>query len=273
MKQKLRMKNHNWKLTLCRVLLFCLCTVLLMILSSSLTNALPKPWSDILHITISAIAVLGINIPFARWEKLNLAEIGVVPNGRTIKCFTLGFAIGCAMVTTFTLWVVFAINSKLIVVQSPSFSSILIPFLLYFVVSLREELAFRAFPLRSLNYAIGSWKSQIIIALIFAIEHMAGGMTFIDAFLGSGVGAILFGIAALTTKGIALPAGIHLAWNFGQRCFGFKNEPGIVWEHVIIEGSEAKNEPMVWIAYLTVMGLSILGFYLYGRKKTALQDA
>ncbi|MEO1012888.1 MAG: hypothetical protein AAFX53_16435, partial [Bacteroidota bacterium] len=99
-----------------------------------------------------------------------------------------------------------------------------------------------------------------------ALEHWAGDYTFKNAFLGSSAGAILFGIATLATKGIALPTGLHMAWNFGLWCFGF-NFPGIIWQRIIEKESEAANEPFVWMIYLTVMGLSILGFYLYGRKK------
>jgi membrane protease YdiL (CAAX protease family) len=139
-------------------------------------------------------------------------------------------------------------------------------FSLYFILALREEMAFRGFPLQSLNKSIGSWKSQLIIALIFSLEHLAGGYTLLQAFLGAGIGAILFGIAALKSKGIALPVGIHLAWNFGQWCAGFKNEPGI-WQNFIEKGFESKHEQISFAFYILVMGLAILAFYFY-RKKT-----
>ncbi|MEM9141868.1 MAG: type II CAAX endopeptidase family protein [Bacteroidota bacterium] len=264
------MKNKNWKHTLSRALLFCLCNVIIMILSGSLTNEFPKPWSDILHGTIVILCIFGITIPFARWEKLTLAEIGVVPNRKTIRRFTYGFAIGILIAITYVLLVVCFTNSKLVAVRSISFSSVSYPFVFCFVFALREELAFRGFPLRSLAYSMGSWKALIIIALIFALEHWAGDYTFKNAFLGSSTGAILFGIAALTTKGIALPVGLHMAWNFGLWCFGF-NFPGIIWQRIIEKESETGNEPLIWTIYLVVMGLSVLGFYLYGRKKKASQ--
>lgn len=265
------MKNKNWKYILIRVLLFCICCVIIMIISSSLTNGLPKPYSDILHIIIAIIAIFGITILFSRWEKITLFEIGLVPHRKTINLFVFGFVIGLVMALTQALATVYFTQSKLVLVPSLSLSPILLTFLLYFVGSLREELAFRAYPLRTLAYSIGSWKAQIIIALIFAIEHMAGGYTFVQAFLGSAVGAILFGIAALKTKGIALPVGLHMAWNFGQWCVGFKNEPGI-WEYIIGNGSDSYNEIIGYTSYLLVMGLAILGFYFYRPKNSALQS-
>lgn len=268
---KLEMKNNNWKYTLIRVLLFCICNVIILILSSAMTKGLPESYADILHGIITLIAIFGNTLLFSRWEKVTLFEIGVVPNQMTIKRFVFGFGIGSVLALTHALVVIFFIDSKLVFVPSLSLSPILSTLLLYFVFSLREELAFRAFPLRTLAYSIGSWKAQIIIAIIFAIEHMAGGYTFKQAFLGSAVGAILFGIAALKTKGIALPVGLHLAWNFGQWCVGFKNEPGI-WENIIVQGSESKNEQIVFIVYLIVMGLAILGFYLYRPKNSVVQS-
>lgn len=265
------MKNKNWKHTLLRVLLFCLCTVMIMVLSDSLTNKLPKPWSNIFHGIITILATFGITILFSRREKLTLGEIGIVPNRMMVKRFIYGFAIGIVIAITYVLLVIFFTNSKLVVVQSISISSVLYPFLFCFLFALREELAFRGFPLRSLAYSIGSWKAQIIIALIFALEHWVGDYNFINAFLGSSVGAILFGIAALKTKGIALPVGLHMALNLGLWCFGF-NYSGIVWQRVIEKESNAWNEPLIWIAYLMVMGLSILDFYLYRPKNSASQS-
>ena len=262
------MKNKNWKYTLIRALLFIICSIIFHVLGDILTKGLPKPFSGILHGIIAVIGVFGITILFSRWEKITLIEIGVVPNRMTFMRFVSGFVIGLVLALTHALGVVYFIQFKLVFVSSLSLSSFLFTFLLYFVFALREELAFRAFPLRTLTYSIGSWKAQLIIALIFAIEHMAGGYTFVEAFLGSAVGAILFGIAALKTKGIALPVGLHFAWNFGQWCLGFKDQPGI-WEHIVEKGSETSNEIIGYTSYLLVMGLAILGFYLYRPKNSA----
>ncbi len=264
------MKSNNWKYTLLRVLLFCVCTVIILILSDTFTKGLSKPQSGIIQGILAVIATFGITIPFARWEKLTLVEIGVLPHRRTIGLFAFGLVIGLVLSLTHALVVVYLTQSKLILVPSLSTSSILFTFLLFFVFSLREELAFRAYPLRTLTYSIGSWKAQIIIAIIFALEHMVSGYTFAEAFIGSAVGAILFGIAALKTKGIALPVGLHMAWNFGQWCVGFKNEPGI-WEFIVGNGSDLNYDIVGYSSYILVMGLAILGFYFYGRKKTTSQ--
>ena len=119
---------------------------------------------------------------------------------------------------------------------------------------------FHGYPLRSLNYAIGAWPAQLIVALLFAVEHVIGGVSWIHALLGAGVGSLLFGIASLKTKGVALPIGLHAAWNFGQWLLGFKNEPGI-WRSVVTPGYESRLDTIESLSYLIVMGLAILAFY------------
>ena len=100
-------------------------------------------------------------------------------------------------------------------------------------------MAFRGYALWNSNYAIGPWKALLIVTFIFILEHIAGGMTAGQAIAGAGAGALLFGIAALRTKGLALPIGLHAAWNFGQWLLGFKDEPGL-WHAIIQKGFEKK---------------------------------
>jgi membrane protease YdiL (CAAX protease family) len=261
-------KKGNWRYTLLRVLAFCFCCALILILISPLTRDIPKPWSELILGTIATILVFGLTIVFARWEKIQLKEIGVIPNRQTFGKFIFGLSIGLLLAFLQVMLVLAVSHSKLIFVSGLSIKPVLIMFFLYFVLALREELAFRGFPLRSLNYAMGSWKSQLIIALIFSLEHLAGGYTLFQAFLGAGIGAILFGIAALKSKGIALPIGIHLSWNFGQWCAGFKNEPGI-WQNFIERGFEEKHEQISFAFYILVMSLAILAFYFYHKKENS----
>lgn len=258
-------KKINWKYTLLRVLLFCFFCALILILASPLTNKYPKPWSEFLLGTIATLLVFGLTVVFAHWENVRLEEIGVIPNRQTLRKFIYGFCIGLLLVFLQVMLVLSVSHSKLIIVPEISIQPVLIMLSLYFILALREELAFRGFPLRSLTYAIGSWKSQIIIAMIFSLEHLAGGYTLFQAFFGAGIGAVLFGIAALKSKGIAMPIGIHLAWNFGQWCAGFKNEAGI-WQNNIEKGFEEKNEQISFAFYILVMSLAIVAFYFYHKK-------
>lgn len=59
-----------------------------------------------------------------------------------------------------------------------------------------------------------------------------------NALFGAFVGSILFGMAALTTRGLAVPIGVHAAWNFGEWIVGEKEIPGL-WKPVIPGGHSA----------------------------------
>ena len=215
--------KSKWRYTLGRVLLFCLISAIVLATLSGLTAGISKQWSQHLLIALAAIITFGITILFVRWEGIRLSDVGVIPRRGSLLRVVIGFLIGLILALLQPVLVLLSGHLKIIPAPA-SFSVVTSNFLLYFLIACREEIAFRGYPLRSLNYVIGPWWAQLIIAIIFSIEHIVGGMSWIHAFLGSGIGAILFGIAALKTKGIALPIGLHAAWNFGQWCMGFKNE-------------------------------------------------
>lgn len=247
--------------TLLRVLLFCmLCALILVTGSASLKNW-KNSWADLSLSAFAATASFLLTIPFAKWEKLSLGQLGVVPGKATLGRMLPGFFIGL-LIAGLHLSLVLTFGHISLINTTLSFSSVALSFLLYLILAAREEITFRGYALRSLSYKIGPWKAQIILAIIFALEHMAGGFTWQQAFFGSGVGALVFGLAALRTKGIAMPIGLHAAWNFGQWCFGLKNIPGI-WQVSVSKGFEEKNEQITMICYLIVMGLAIAAFCLY----------
>lgn len=248
-----------------RPILFCLLCAIALATISGLVKNFPSEWNQHILLFITIIITYGLTLLFTRWEKLPLKKAGVVANKTTAKKVAIGFGIGLLMTALQPVIVLLSGHYKMSFGTSISTYSIFFYFTLYFLVAIREELAFRGYPLFSLNYSFGLWTSQLIIFVIFSIEHVAGGMTWIQAFLGAGTGALLFGFAALKTNGIALPIGLHAAWNFGQWCFGFKKETGLL--HGVAErGFENVVERNAWISYLLIMAIAILIFYFYKPK-------
>jgi len=99
--------------------------------------------------------------------------------------------------------------------------SVLIPSLLLFAgVSIVEELLFRGFIFQRLISGLGHWTAQLIIAAFFLLTHlnnpgMMGSvkvMASINIFLAS----ILFGLAFINTKSLAMPIGLHWMANWLQ---------------------------------------------------------
>lgn len=262
-------KNNNikkWPYTVVRAILFCLSCAATLATVSAVVKGLPNAWSQHLLLIIASAITFGITVLFVRWEKLKLSDVGVVPGRFTFKRLAIGFLIGMILAFLQSAFVLLCGHFKFIYSSVITFIDILLYLSLYILVAVREELAFRGFPLRSLNYSIGPWKAQLIIVTIFSLEHVAGGMTWRDAFLGAGTGAVLFGLAALKTKGLALPIGLHIAWNFGQWCMGFKKEAGLL-QGISDKGYENIVERNAWVGYLLVMGIAIVFFYFYKPKR------
>lgn len=255
------------KLTFIRVVLFCLLCAIALATFSALTKDFLTEWKQHLLLIITIAITYGLIILFVKWERLQLKDVGVVANNRTFKKVVIGFGIGLFMTMLQPVFVLLFGHYKIAFASSISSCTIIFYLTLYILVAIREELAFRGYPLFSLKYRFGLWTAQIIILIIFSLEHVAGGMTWFQAFLGAGTGALLFGFAAFKTNGIALPIGLHAAWNFGQWCLGFKKETGLL--HGIAEkGFENVVERNAWISYLLIMAIAIVAFYFYRPKNT-----
>ncbi len=256
----------NNRLTIFRVVLFCLLCAVVLAITSGLFKNVPSEWNQHLMLVVAIIITYALTLLFTKWEKIPLKNVGVVAGKSTLKKVLIGFAIGLIMTALQPVFVLLLGHYKM--VQSYPFSPrpIFFYLTLYILVAIREELAFRGYPLFSLNYKLGLWASQLIIFVIFSLEHVVGGMTWVQAFAGAGTGALLFGFAALRTNGIALPIGLHAAWNFGQWCWGFKNERGIL-QGVADKGFEEVVNRNAWISYLLIMIIFIAIFYFYTPRK------
>ncbi len=99
-------------------------------------------------------------------------------------------------------------------------SSLASGLLLFAGVAIAEELLFRGFIFQRLITGIGQWAAQLVVAVFFLLTHlnnpgMIGGVKIlasINIFLAS----ILFGLAFLRTRSLAMPLGIHFMANWVQ---------------------------------------------------------
>jgi hypothetical protein len=181
----------------------------------------------------------------------------------------VAFALGLLLVALQTCFVMLAGHVHWVRTPSVGLESVGTALLAYGTLASREELAFRGYPLRRLDDRFGVWSAQFIVALAFAMEHVAGGATWANAMLGAFVGSLLFGMAALATRGLAVPIGLHAAWNFGQWILGEKETPGL-WRPVVEQGYNLPVEHMGMLGYLLVFGSATIAIYMFGGfKRTA----
>jgi uncharacterized protein len=254
-----------------RLLFFYVCSLVVLLFTSRLTKNLSVDIADLLSILLASILTFLLVYLFTHREKLSLREVGVVPGKNSIQRFFVGYIVGLFMAVLQAITVLGFGHLKFVFLPGTTALQIIIPFLLYFFVACREELVFRSYFLRRLDYSFPSPVALLVMVVIFIAEHVLAGMEWKMAVIGSGLGGLLFGVAALKTRGLALPIGLHSAWNFGQWMVGFKNKGG-VWSAVVEKGYERETENISLAAFALVMLLAITGVLRFYRAKTLQSD-
>ncbi len=251
-----------------RVLLFFVSCALLLILAGPLCSRLPGQWSQVALGSITTVGTVIVTGLFLRWDKLRFRDVGAAPDRLSAVRVPAGFAIGLLLVALQTGFVMLAGHVHWVRTPSVGLAPVGTALLTYVALASREEFAFRGYPLRRLDSCFGMWSAQIVVAVVFALEHVAGGSTWVNAMLGAFVGSLLFGMAALAMRGLAVPIGLHAAWNFGQWTLGEKEASGL-WRPVVEEGYKQHVDRMGMLGYLVVFGLAIVAFYVFGSLRRA----
>lgn len=245
-----------------RVLLFLIACAVVLAFAAPIAQRFAARDFELFLGVVTSIATFALTAIFVRWERLSLADAGAEPNGGSLARLVLGFLIGSVIIAA---WAVISLAAGQVHwVRAHDFDpgSIAVALLAYLSLACREELAFRGYPLRMLDRRFGLWPAQLSIAFMFALEHKLAGATWVDAFLGSGVGSLLFGMAAIATRGLAIPIGIHAAWNLGHWALGLKGTPG-VWR--VIERPHSTGVEGIFV-YDAVMLFAVFAFWVWHRR-------
>ncbi|MEO7309174.1 MAG: CPBP family intramembrane glutamic endopeptidase [Chitinophagaceae bacterium] len=199
-------------------------------------------------------------------EGRKLDEIGWRPlNNHHWKQLITGTVVGMCMLVTAAFIVKWQTGFRWENANLPSLK-IAGAFVAVFASAYVQELAFRGYPFQLLLKKYGLWPAQIIIALLFGLMHLDGGMSAIDVastMFTTGIGSLIFALAYLKTKNLALPVGIHFGWNFLQLLLPrhpSMNGKGIV---KIAAGSfdASKLNTLTWILPYTLI-MAVVGIWL-----------
>lgn len=140
--------------------------------------------------------------------------------GKPDRKWPLELAIGCAgggllmLLPAATLWALGYVEWQ---IQIADFSLLLPVILTFIAVALAEEFLFRGFMFQRLLDGIGLWPAQAGMAAYFVLTHSAtlqsAGQQKYLACANIFLASILFGLAFIRTKSLALPIGLHFAAN------------------------------------------------------------
>jgi uncharacterized protein len=253
---------------LVRSLLFMFGCAVVLAFAGVLAKYSPVWRSNLTVAAVSSAGALFLTMIFARWDGIGLTDVGAAFNWRSLPRFAFGWAVGSALVAAVAGISLAAGHVQWQRIQGSQPWVVLVTLLTYVALSCREELSFRGYPLRRLETVFGVCGSQIFVALIFALEHVVGGWGWRPALLGAGVGSLLFGMAAISTRGLAVPIGIHGAWNFGDWIMGGK-DPGGLWRVVAESGFEQQAAFVRTAGYVAVMAAGTFCFWMWHRRRNA----
>ncbi|TAJ67602.1 MAG: CPBP family intramembrane metalloprotease [Chitinophagaceae bacterium] len=208
---------------------------------------------------------------FQRNKQPSFASMGLSWEKKTLFRFVLGSLIG-VVIFAIILFVLLQFSELTIRYQPQSSpADYMFLYLPILPLALMEEIGFRSYPQQKLYQAYGPWISQLVIAVAFGLYHVLNGWSLLSSFAGPFVWAFVFGLAAIWSRGIAVPTGIHFTLNMLQTITGMKGSKGAVWildyppgtNPVLLERTD-KIGLMIQVAVLIT---ALLATYWYVRKK------
>jgi membrane protease YdiL (CAAX protease family) len=213
-------------------------------------------------------AFLLLSVLFARGSLPRLGTLGILPDRFSAARMFAGCLLG-----TLLLGIYFAVSAGIADVgwsrnSAVGPAAVALGFVAAIAGAAAEELAFRGYPMRRLMEAYGLWAAQLVIAVAFILYHIVlAGWPVVPAIIGTGLGSLLFGMAAVVSRGLALPIGLHAVWNFGMWAGGTRELPA-PWEIARID--QASAELANWTAFPVAAGVGIgllVTLYYRGRRR------
>jgi membrane protease YdiL (CAAX protease family) len=255
------------KSALCWVLF----TGLLFLAGSLLSPMFPPQWERFVYGTSGTMAAFAAVWILLKTEKQSFSDYGLIWKRDTLWKFIQGLIIGSAIFLGIILILLAFTELRLVRNQTVWNPLSMFWYLAIIPLALMEEVAFRSYTFIKLNKAFGLWITQFIVAIGFAGYHIVQGWDWQMAVWGPAIWALVFGLAAVWSKGIALPTGIHVALNVIQELLSMKTSSyEAFWEFEYKTEATAETihqtSTVGLITQVLVLVFAILFTYFYVRK-------
>ncbi|WP_026915078.1 CPBP family intramembrane glutamic endopeptidase [Christiangramia portivictoriae] len=265
-------KNKNFKKIIFPIGSIIIFTLLFIFLSQ-LKSFLPEKVERYSHGIIGTISALASIYLFLKIEKSSFKDYNLKWQKNTIIKFIIGTLIGAiiALIMIFSQIFYSGLELKLSPDQNIETFMIAIPAII--ILAFMEEFAFRSYPFIKLNRIFGLRITQITIAILFALYHIANGWSPILSFLGPGIWSLAYGLSAAISNGISMPTGIHSGVNVILALFIGKLNINSVWqidypENVSNEIIES-NENFGFLLQIILFVICVVATEIYLRRKTS----
>ena len=251
--------------------LFCVVFVGLLVIFSIAKGFIPNEFERLAYGIIGTLAAFLTTVLFLKFDKQKFSDIGLIFERKTIIKFFVGVVIGVVIMGLLAISVINFTRLKIHINPHSNFLHFLLITFPLLPLAFMEELAFRAYPLQILKDKIGMRSSLIITSVLFALYHAVNGWTISSSFCGPAVWGLIYGLAAIYSKGIAMPTGIHYAANLTTSSLGEKNTTASIWTVEQPNSATAKYGGFDWATILPSLALlvfAIICIELYIRRKT-----
>ncbi len=268
---KIRKYSNQKRNALLLSLLFIIVFVILLVGGAMLLSMLGVKSYYFFYGCIGTLMGVFAIIIFMKYENMPISSIKLFLEQYPIKKFLIGTAIGIGLFATIVMALIAFGNMRLDWYPSIDPKAVMIALLPVFPLALMEEIGFRSYPFFKLKKAFGIWPTQLIIALAFAVYHVLNGWEVGIAFLGPGIWAFVFGLAAMWSNGIAMPTGIHFAINIMQNLGGFKQNKAAVFHVLPIDAAnkqaQISSNTIGLLMQLLILIAVLILMYAYDHKK------
>ncbi len=249
--------------------------IVLLVICGLIRTAFPSLYNMLIYGTLGSFAGFLAVWVFLKPEKKPFSTVGLIWEKQTGFRFILGIIIGTILFTAMLFTLLFFSELTLQFHTNAFDWKVIFVYLPILPLALMEEIGFRSYPMVKMNKAFGIWTSQIIIAIAFGAYHILNGWTVLSSIAGPFVWAFVFGLAAVWSRGIAMPTGIHFALNLLQNLVGIKSNKGAIWildyptgtKQILLE----RTDHLGWILQASVLIIALIataGFAMKQKQKT-----
>jgi len=251
--------------------LFCVAFTGLLVIFSFAKGFIPNEFERLAHGVIGTLAAFLATVLFLRFDRKRFSSIGLTFERNTVVRFFVGVITGVVIMGLLAMSVIYFTNVEIKVNQGSNLLHFLLVTAPLLPLAFMEELGFRAYPLQILKDRIGIRLSIIITSILFGLYHIVNGWSIASSLYGPAVWGLIFGLAAIYSKGIAMPTGIHYAANLTTSAFGAKNTTASIWTVTQPDNAIVKHEGIDWstiLPSLVLLIFAVICIELYMRRKT-----
>lgn len=192
-------------------------------------NLFPQNLVRLAYGILGSFVIIFITLVFIRVDKTKLAATGLKPGSRTILNFLIGFAAGLLIMGLMAFAVLYFYDVRIESNQKFDLWMFSLLAIQIFFLAMMEEVGFRGYSLVVLRNDLGVRQAIIISSILFALYHIANGWSIASSFYGPAVWGLIFASAAIYTKGIAAPTGLHFAANLTTSAIGEQGNTSSLW--------------------------------------------